>query len=127
MKKSITNVLYGKNITEKQVSDTLKQLGFSMSCKGYYYIKYALMLAINESDDYLFNVTKMLYPKLAKNFNTTATRVERSIRYSIDMAFMNMSMSDINEIFSNSYSRDKGKPTNSQFLITVAEYIKYNY
>lgn len=128
MKKFSHKTLNGKSITEKQVSELLERLGFSVSCKGFHYIKYALMLAIRESDDYLFNVTTLLYPKLASTFGTTSQGVEKAIRYSIEKAFAYyMPISDINEIFKNAYSYDKGKPSNLQFFATLAEYVKYNY
>lgn len=128
MKKITYEMLNGKNITEKQISNLLERLGFSVSCKGFHYIKYALMLSVKESDDYLFNMTTLLYPKLASIFGTTAKNVEKAIRYSIEKAFTYyMSISDINEIFKNAYSYDKGKPSNLQFLTALAEYIKYNY
>lgn len=86
------------------------------------------MLAITESDDYLYNVCKLLYYKIAKDFNTTAQSVERCIRHSISTVFTNyISASDIEKIFKNGYNSQKGVPTNSQFLMSLAEYIKYNY
>lgn len=126
--KNISNLIYGKNVSEKQISDLLKRLGFSVAHKGFHYIKYAFLLAIKESDDYLFNLSNMLYPRISKEFNTSPVRVERDIRYSIDFAFtISMPISDISEIFDYSYSCEKGKPTNSQFFATIAEYIKYYY
>lgn len=123
-----TALIYGMDISEQQISDFLKRLGLSTSNKGYYYIKHTLLLAVKESDDYLFNMTTLLYPRIAKDFKTTASSVERSIRYVIGLTFESrMLTEDINLIFNNSYSYEKGKPTNLQFLTTIAEFMKFNF
>lgn len=122
------NVIYGMNVTEQQVSELLRELGFSCSLKGYYYIKQAIMLAINEGDDFLFYPTKYLYPRLANDNNTVSDNVERCIRNAIEKAFLKyIPVEYIESIFKYSISSDKGKPTNAQFLLTLAEYIKYTY
>lgn len=127
MKKSTKNILYGCDITEKQISELLIQLGFSMAHKGFHYIKYTIMLAIHESDSYLYNLSTMLYPRLADEFKTSTSGVERAIRYSIEFAHTTFMLSSNKTVFDYFYGYNKHKLTNLKFLTTLAEYIKNNY
>lgn len=110
--------------TEKAIIHTLKDLGVPCHIRGYQYIKHALFLIL-ENRDYLFSVTKFLYPTIAKLYQATPTQVERSIRHAIENTFNNIQPDIQEKYFGNSVSFTKGKPCNSLFLATIAEYIEY--
>ena len=112
-------------ITEKRISEILRRLGMPVSLKGFQYIKKAIEL-ISEDESELDCIVKKLYPDIAECFpDSTSTRVERAIRHAIEVTFEKGSLSEIEIIFSNAYSCEKGKPTNSEFLACLYEYMKF--
>ncbi|MGN1365089.1 MAG: sporulation initiation factor Spo0A C-terminal domain-containing protein, partial [Victivallis vadensis] len=68
------------------ISDIMRQIGVPAHIKGYQYLRTAIKLSINDSE-MLGSVTKLLYPTVAKMYNTTASRVERAIRHAIEVAW----------------------------------------
>ena len=66
-------------------------------------------------------VTKILYPEVAKHFNTTASRVERAIRHAIEVAWDRGDLETLQKYFGYTVSNVKGKPTNSEFIAMIAD------
>ncbi len=110
---------------ERRIFKFQTQLGIRSNIKGYNYIKTAITLAYNDST-ILESVTKRLYPDIAKIYNTTASRVERTIRHAIETAWMNGNVDVINDIFGYSVCADKAKPTNSEFIAHVVNAMQMN-
>ena len=79
---------------------------------------------IYENPDIIGGITKELYPTLAKKFNTTASRVERAIRHAVEVSWNRGSMQLMEEIFGYSVDIDKAKPTNSEFIVTIADKLR---
>ena len=71
-------------------------------------------------------VTKVLYVEVAKKYKTTTSRVERGIRHAIEVAWERGDLELIEEIFGNTISAEKAKPTNSEFIALIAEDIRIN-
>lgn len=110
---------------ELKVSDLLKELGIPVHIKGYWYTRYAILASI--CDISLIDcVMKLLYPKVAKEFDTTPSKVERAIRHAINVAYINSEHTLYFEIFKNTLTHVK-TPSNGQFIATLADYIKLNY
>ena len=66
-------------------------------------------------------ITKELYPGIAKRFSTSASKVERAIRHSIEVAWTRGRIENINQLFGyNIYSKND-KPTNGEFIALVAD------
>ena len=72
-------------------------------------------------------ITKELYPKIADEFNTTVSRVERSIRHAIEISWNRGNWDYMQEIFGYSVDIDRSKPTNSEFITTVADKLRLEY
>lgn len=106
----------------KEVEDMLDMTGIPRYVTGYQYLKEAIQrVKDNRKECSYGGVTKWLYPEIAKKFETTPSRVERSIRYAIEVAWNRMDPDDIFKLFGNSINPEVGKPTNSQFIITLME------
>ena len=73
------------------------------------------------------SITKILYPTIAKRFQTTPSRVERAIRHAIEVAWGRGSLEVIDELFGYTISTGKGKPTNSEFIALIADKICLDY
>lgn len=100
---------------EIRIYEFLAEIGIPSNIKGYNYIKTALILTYNDST-ILENITKVLYPEIAKKYDSTSSRVERAIRHAIEVACTKGNAELINKIFKYSISVNKGKPTNSEFI-----------
>ena len=77
--------------------------------------------------DLLGAVTKELYPKIADEFNTTPSRVERAIRHAIEVAWSRGSVDTINQLFGYTVHNIKGKPTNSEFIAMISDKLRLEH
>ena len=64
---------------------------------------------------------------IAKKFNTTVSRVERAIRHAIEVSWNRGDWDLMEEIFGHSVDIDKAKPTNSEFIVTVADKLRLEF
>ena len=104
-----------------QLSDILKEMGVPTNIKGYYYLREAVVL-VYQRYDYINAVTKELYPEIAKKFTTTASKVERAIRHGIGCALDRGDYDAILKYFKSIPLN--ANLTNSQFIATIADYLK---
>ena len=74
--------------------------------------------------DILGGITKVLYPNIARRYKTTASRVERAIRHSIEVAWNRGNVDAISQIFSYTISYNKSKPTNSEFIAMISDKLR---
>mgnify|MGYP000756045795 FL=1 len=84
------------------------------------------MMAV-EDIDMLGSITKILYPTIAKKYQTTASRVERAIRHAIEVAWSRGKMETLDALFGYTINTGKGKPTNSEFIALIADKIRLLY
>lgn len=113
-------VLRNEPSLESLVTDIIHEIGVPAHIKGYQYLREAIILTINDMD--IINaVTKVLYPTVAKKFNTTPSRVERAIRHAIEVAWDRGDIEVLQKFFGYTVSNIKGKPTNSEFIAMIAD------
>ena len=101
---------------------TLDQIGASHSLKGYTYTIRAIEKCLDDRDA-LRCVLKEIYAKIAEENGTTASKVERNIRNLIEVTWINGNVNAINEIFGYTVSTKKGKPTNSEFIAVITDFV----
>jgi two-component system response regulator (stage 0 sporulation protein A) len=111
---------------EKDVTNILLEIGIPAHIKGYQYIREGIILACHDRN-MLQYVTKFLYPAIAKKYKTTSSSVERTIRHAIEVAWRRGNMEVLEEIFGNTISAGKGKPTNSEFLALLTDKLRLEY
>ena len=104
------------------ISEILLQVGCPTNILGYRYLREAIIIAINDMD-VINAITKVLYPQVAKTFQTTPSRVERAIRHAIEVAWGGGDLDTLQRFFGYTVSNTKGKPTNSEFISNIANYI----
>ena len=110
-----------KNIAlDQKLVDILLTVGISAHLQGYYFLKESIKLAI-ENPTYINAVTKIMYPKVADRFKTTACRVERAIRHAIEVAWNRGKIENINNVFGLKIYSSNEKPTNGEFIALVAD------
>ena len=108
---------------ENNVTDIIHEVGVPAHIKGYQYLRDAIIMVIEEPE-MLNSITKILYPTIAKQNQTTPSRVERAIRHAIEVAWSRGNMDIIHSLFSYTVSTGKGKPTNSEFIALIADKIR---
>ena len=111
---------------EKDVTDMIHEIGVPAHIKGYQYLREAIMMSV-EDMDMLNSITKILYPSIAKKFDTTPSRVERAIRHAIEVAWSRGKMETLDALFGYTINTGKGKPTNSEFIALIADKIRLLY
>lgn len=117
--------LYNNNL-EISVTKILHELGMPSHIKGYQYIREGIMMIYN-NPDIIGGITKELYPDVATKYDTTVSRVERAIRHAIEVSWNRGNWDLMEEVFGHSIDIDKAKPTNSEFIVTVADKLRLEY
>lgn len=115
----------GENL-ESRVTNMLHEIGIPAHIKGYHYLRDSIIMAV-EDMDVLNAITKVLYPTVAKKYQTTSSRVERAIRHAIEVAWSRGKLDTLDELFGYTVSTGKGKPTNSEFIALIADTIQLEY
>lgn len=108
---------------EKDVTEILHEIGIPAHIKGYLYLRTAI-LETYENIDFLGQITKVLYPEIARLYATTSSRVERAIRHAIEVAWNRGNVDAIDEIFGYTISASKAKPTNSEFIAMISDKLR---
>ena len=107
---------------EKDVTEMIHEIGVPAHIKGYQYLREAIMMAVDDME-MLNSITKILYPTIAKKFQTTPSRVERAI----EVAWSRGKMETLDALFGYTINTGKGKPTNSEFIALIADKIRLLY
>ena len=108
------------NDLEVMITEILHQIGVPAHIKGYHYLREAILRTV-KSPELINSVTKLLYPTVAKAYQTTASRVERAIRHAIEVAWDRGDLDVLNAYFGYTIQNSRGKPTNSEFIAMIAD------
>lgn len=114
---------YTPQSLEEDVTEMIHEVGVPAHIKGYQYLREAIIMSVNNMD-MLNSITKVLYPGIAKKYQTTPSRVERAIRHAIEVAWSRGKMDTLDELFGYTISNGKGKPTNSEFIALITDKIR---
>ena len=105
---------------DEKISNIFISIGIPPHIKGYAYLREGIKMTVAQPS-IINNVTKQLYPSIAEKFSTTASKVERAIRHSIEVAWNRQRVDAINAIFGVRVYIGTDKPTNSEFIALVAD------
>ena len=108
---------------ERKVTEMIHEVGVPAHIKGYSYLRVAIMMVM-EDGQLIESITKLLYPTVAKKFNTSSSRVERAIRHAIEVAWNRGDTDTLNNIFGFTINQAKGKPTNSEFIAMISDKLR---
>lgn len=117
--------LYHNNL-QISITKILHELGIPSHIKGYQYIREGIGILYNRPE-LIGGITKELYPEIALKFDTTVSRVERAIRHAIEVSWNRGNWQLMEDIFGHSVDIDKAKPTNSEFIVTVADKLRLEF
>ena len=115
-------------VNEVDIRATVRLIGMQPHLLGYRYTVTAVMLLL-ENPELIDAVVKELYTAVAKTYGTTGSRVERSIRHSIDLISRIPLTAKAYEVFTSCINErgEFNKPAVSAFLANITEYLKYDY
>ena len=105
------------------VTNVIHEVGVPAHIKGYQYLREAIIMVVNDID-VINQITKCLYPQIARKFHTTPSRVERAIRHAIEVAWGRGQQDVVENIFGYTVSASKGKPTNSEFIAMISDKLR---
>lgn len=105
---------------ERLVTPVINEVGMPAHIKGYQYVREAIVLTIKD-ESVIHEVTKVLYPAVARRYHTTSACVERAIRHAIEVAWERGDLDALQRVFGYTVSTSKGKPTNSEFIAMIAD------
>jgi two-component system, response regulator, stage 0 sporulation protein A len=111
---------------DASITSIIHEIGVPAHIKGYLYLREAISMVYNDIE-LLGSITKVLYPDIAKKYNTTASRVERAIRHAIEVAWSRGNIDSISSLFGYTVSMTKAKPTNSEFIAMVADKLRLEH
>ena len=111
---------------ERYVTNIMLDIGVPAHLRGYHYLREAILSSI-EDPELLESVTKLLYPTVAKRFDTTSSRVERAIRHAIEIAWDRGNLDTLNAFFGYTVNTCKGKPTNSEFIALITDKLRLQH
>lgn len=117
--------VYHNNL-QISITKILHELGVPSHIKGYQYIREGIIV-LYERPEVIGGITKELYPEVAKKFETTVSRVERAIRHAIEVSWNRGNWQLMEDIFGHSVDIDKAKPTNSEFIVTIADKLRLEF
>ncbi len=111
---------------EQAISSFMLELGIPAHLRGYQYLRSAVQMCA-EDMELVGSVTKLLYPDLAKLYRTTDQKIERAIRNAIEVSWERGNSALFEQLFGYCNSKEYNRPTNSEYIATVADYIRLKY
>lgn len=120
-----TNVKMKRDL-EEDITNIIHDIGVPAHIKGYLYLREAITMVYHDIE-LLGSITKVLYPDIAKKYNTTASRVERAIRHAIEVAWSRGDIESISSLFGHTINVAKAKPTNSEFIAMIADRLRLEH
>ncbi|MGP4072433.1 sporulation transcription factor Spo0A [Piscibacillus sp. B03] len=111
---------------DANITSIIHEVGVPAHIKGYLYLREAISMVYHDIE-LLGSITKVLYPDIAKKYNTTASRVERAIRHAIEVAWNRGNIDSLSSIFGYTVSVSKAKPTNSEFIAMIADKLRLEH
>jgi hypothetical protein len=106
---------------DKKLYQILHTMGIPSHIKGFHYIRAAVEIVLMDVS-VLSSITKVLYPRIAEQWNTTPGRVERAIRHAINTAWRRIDFEAIQEVFG--YRPSMAIPKNAEFIGMVADRLR---
>lgn len=108
---------------ESSVQNILNEIGVPLHVPGGPYLREAICIAV-DNPGVMDAIDEMLYPQVAKIFQTKPPRVDRQIRYAIEIACDRGDLDTLQKFFGPTVTDSKSKPSNSEFITHIAEYVK---
>ncbi len=108
--------------TDTAITNTFHDLGIPSNLIGYKYLKTIVKLFVEGKVSDSLN-SQELYSKVAELHRKTVTGIDHAICHAIEVGYDRGDLEFWKKLFG--YPILNSKPTNSQFIATIVEYIEY--
>ncbi len=115
-----THKVVSERDLDKRLADILWTMGISANLHGHFFLKEAVKLSMS-NPKYIASVTRVMYPEVALKFQTTACRVERAIRHSIDASHRKGKLIHLNDLLGLEIFDALNKPSNAELIALLAD------
>ncbi|MBR6569255.1 MAG: sporulation initiation factor Spo0A C-terminal domain-containing protein [Clostridia bacterium] len=109
--------------TFRWISELLWEVGIPLNVHGYHYLLDAVQFSLTDPK-LATNLSQHLYPSIAQRYHTSASRVERSIRHAIELAWKRGNLAATNGLFGRSFNLAYEKPTNGEMIALLTDHIR---
>lgn len=110
----------------EEITNLLHDMGTPAHIKGHYYLRIAI-LEVYFHPELLKNMMNGLYALIADTYDTTSSCVERSIRNAVEATLDRGDVDFLYSVFRNTISKNKGKPTNREFIMMVVDVLRVRH
>lgn len=113
---------YEKTYNVELISGLLKDLGVTPAISGYHLLREGIFYV--QANPWAINhIIRDIYQPLAEKYGITSSKVQRAMRTAIEVSWEKADLTLCQEIFGFTVSMNKGKPTPSEYICTLADYI----
>lgn len=113
-------IIINDNEINRRISNIFITIGIPPHIKGYQYLRCAIKICVQKTE-IISCITKCLYPDVAKQFNTTPSKVERAIRHAIEVCWNRGKIDAINNFFGSTIFTKYDRPTNGEFIALITD------
>ena len=100
----------------------LHDIGVPANLCGHEYLRDAIIMTAGKGEIY-GKMTKTVYPAISQRYSKSPASIEKAIRTALDVAWMRGKVDLLNDIFGFTVNIQKGKPTNSEFIALLGDYV----
>lgn len=118
---SIVPNIFLSNI-ESDVTDVLLEFSIPARISGFHFLRKGIIMSLKDTTC-INLITKVIYPEIAKEYNTTSGRVERAMRNAIEIAWKKSDDKTIRKYFGRSASKNNKRPSNGEFMAIITDYL----
>lgn len=108
---------------EQNVAELLMRIGMPAHLNGYRFLLQSVLQVLEHPAE-MSSITRGLYPAVAMCFDTTASRVERSIRHAINMTWDRGGTAAFAQVLKHRALAADEKPTNCELIALLAERVR---
>ncbi len=107
-------------ILDEKISSIFISIGIAPNISGYAYLREGVKIAIKNPLS-INHITKVIYPQVAERFDSTASKVERSMRHAISSAWNRGRLENLNHFLGINIYSSLDRPTNGEFIALIAD------
>ncbi len=105
---------------EEKISGIFISIGIAPNVNGYAYLRESVKIAVKDPLS-INHITKIIYPQVAEHFDSSPSKVERSMRHAISTAWNRGRIDSLNNLFGMRLYSDIDRPTNGEFIALIAD------
>lgn len=106
----------------RNATKALHIVGMTANNNGYRYVRDAIVMVYMDRS-YIKSMSKRLYPEIAGKYGASATSVSKAIDNAIKSTWTRGSSEVLTEMFANTVSYRRTKPSNAEFIAMIADYL----